>query len=181
MELTGGRGADVIITATAATGTQEQAIAVAARHGRISVAGGLPTTNPTITCDSNAVHYRQLHIHGANGSAPVHNKRAPEYISTGQAPVKDLITRHIPLSGVMDAFGIVERGEAIKVRVEPQPAAGGVRRTWLHRNHWFCCESVTSPRPQQGWSAGFTGEPVIPGADETTRVTRGRSAPRARP
>jgi L-iditol 2-dehydrogenase len=119
MELTGGRGADIVITATAANITQEQAISMAARNGRISFFGGLPKTNPTITCDSNLVHYRQLHIHGANGSAPEHNKRALEYISTGQVPVKDLITRHIPLDDVLSAFDIVAKGEAIKVTVEP--------------------------------------------------------------
>ena len=119
MELTGGRGADVVITATAANVTQEQAIAMAARNGRISFFGGLPKTDPTITCDSNVVHYRQLHIHGANGSAPEHNKRALEYISTGQVPVADLITSHIPLEQVMKAFDIVANGEAIKVTVEP--------------------------------------------------------------
>ncbi|KLI09647.1 alcohol dehydrogenase [Mycolicibacterium conceptionense] len=126
MELTGGRGADVIITATAANVTQEQAIAMAARNGRISFFGGLPKTNPTITCDSNVVHYRQLHIHGANGSAPEHNKRALQYISTGQVPVKDLITRHIPLDDVLDAFSIVQNGEAIKVTVEPAAATAAV-------------------------------------------------------
>ena len=57
---------------------------------------GCPRPTRTSRCDSNLVHYRQLHIHGANGSAPEHNKRALEYISTGQVPVKDLITRHIP-------------------------------------------------------------------------------------
>jgi L-iditol 2-dehydrogenase len=119
MELTGGRGADVIITATAANVTQEQAISMAARNGRISFFGGLPKTDPFIKCDSNLVHYRQLHIHGANGSAPEHNKRALEYISTGQVPVKDLITEHIPLDRVLDAFTIVKNGEAIKVTVEP--------------------------------------------------------------
>ncbi|MGZ4455132.1 MAG: zinc-dependent dehydrogenase [Nocardioides sp.] len=119
MELTGGRGADVIITATAANVTQEQAIAMAARNGRISFFGGLPKTDPTITCDSNVVHYRQLHIHGANGSAPEHNKRALEYISTGQVPVKDLITEHIPLERALEAFDIVKKGAAIKVTVEP--------------------------------------------------------------
>ena len=119
LELTNGRGADVIITATPANITQEQAIAMAARNGRISFFGGLPKTNPTITCDSNLVHYRQLHIHGANGSAPSHNKKALEYISTGQVPVKDLITRHVALDDVLSAFDIVARGEAIKVTVEP--------------------------------------------------------------
>ena len=119
MRLTDGRGADVVITATAANITQEQAIAMAARNGRISFFGGLPKTNPTITCDSNLVHYRQLHIHGANGSAPVHNKRALEYIASGVVPVKDLITVHLPLERALEAFDIVAKGQAIKVTVEP--------------------------------------------------------------
>lgn len=119
LKLTGGRGADVVITATPANITQEQALSMAARNGRISFFGGLPKTNPTITLDSNLVHYRQLHIHGANGSAPEHNRRALDYIASGEVPVADLITRRIRLRDVMDAFGIVERGEAIKVTVEP--------------------------------------------------------------
>lgn len=119
MELTDGRGADVIITATPANVTQEQAISMAARQGRISFFGGLPKNDPFIKADSNVIHYRQLHVHGANGSSPAHNKRALEYISTGQVPVKDLITKHIPLDEVLSAFDIVKSGQAIKVTVEP--------------------------------------------------------------
>lgn len=119
MDLTSGRGADVVITATQANVTQEQAITMAARQGRISFFGGLPKTDPYIRCDSNLVHYRQLHIHGANGSSPEHNRRALELISTGQVPVKDLITRRLPLSEALSALDIVARGEAIKVTVEP--------------------------------------------------------------
>lgn len=118
-ELTDGRGADCIITATAANVAQEQAIEMAARNGRISFFGGLPKTNPTITCDSNLVHYRQLRIFGANGSAPHHNKEALRMIASGEVPVKDLITERVPLDRVLDAFGIVKRGEAIKVTIEP--------------------------------------------------------------
>ena len=118
-ELTDGRGADAIITATAANIAQEQAIAMAARNGKISFFGGLPKTNPTITCDSNLVHYRQLRIFGANGSAPAHNKMALEYIASGKVPVKDLITHHVALGDVLDAFDIVKAGTGIKVTVEP--------------------------------------------------------------
>jgi L-iditol 2-dehydrogenase len=118
-ELTDGRGPDVVITATAANVAQEQAIGMAARRGRISFFGGLPKTNPYIQCDSNLVHYRELMIMGANGSAPSHNKRALEYISSGQVPVKDLITVHLPLERALDAFDIVAKGEAIKVTIEP--------------------------------------------------------------
>ena len=118
-ELTGGRGADVVITATAANVAQEQAISMAARRGRISFFGGLPKTNPYIQCDSNLVHYRELMIMGANGSAPEHNKRALEYIASGKVPVKDLITARLPLDRALEAFDIVAKGEAIKVTVEP--------------------------------------------------------------
>ncbi|MDO9458278.1 zinc-dependent dehydrogenase [Nocardioides sp.] len=119
MELTDGRGADVVITATPANVTQEQAISMAARQGRISFFGGLPKNDPFIKADSNLIHYRQLHVHGANGSSPEHNKRALQYISTGQVPVKDLITAHVALDDVLDAFALVKAGEAIKVTVEP--------------------------------------------------------------
>lgn len=33
--------------------------------------------------------------------------------------MKDLITKHIPLEDVLQAFDIVAKGEAIKVTVEP--------------------------------------------------------------
>jgi L-iditol 2-dehydrogenase len=119
LELTGGRGADVIITAAASGKAQEQAIQMAARRGRISFFGGLPKDNPTITCDSNLVHYRELTIVGANGSSPAHNAQALELVASGAVPVVDLITERLPLDGALDAFGIVSRGEAIKVTIEP--------------------------------------------------------------
>ena len=118
-KLTDGRGADVIITAAASGKAQEQAIEMAARQGRISFFGGLPKDNPTITCDSNLVHYRELMIVGANGSSPAHNAEALNLVATGAVPVADLITHRLPLEEAIDAFGIVARGEAIKVTIEP--------------------------------------------------------------
>lgn len=119
LRLTDGRGADVIITAAASGKAQEQAIQMAARQGRISFFGGLPKDNPTITCDSNLVHYRELTIVGANGSSPAHNAEALNLVATGAVPVSDLITHRLPLESAIDAFGIVARGEAIKVTIEP--------------------------------------------------------------
>jgi L-iditol 2-dehydrogenase len=119
MRLTEGRGADVVITATPANVTQEQAIAMAARQGRISFFGGLPKTDPLISCDSNLVHYRQLHIHGANGSSPDAQQARPgvhlDGTGAGQGP------HHPPCPARRRpvAFDIVAKGEAIKVTVEP--------------------------------------------------------------
>ncbi|MFI5907636.1 zinc-dependent dehydrogenase [Dactylosporangium sp. NPDC051541] len=119
MKLTEGRGADVVITAAAAGAAQEQAVQMTARQGRISFFGGLPKDKPIIALDSNLVHYRELTIVGANGSSPAHNKEALRLIADGAVPVNDLITHRLPLQDALDAFGIVARGEAIKVTIEP--------------------------------------------------------------
>ncbi len=119
LKLTDGRGADVVITAAASGKAQEDALLMAARSGRISLFGGLPKDAPTITFDSNLVHYRELTVLGANGSSPEHNKRALELIASGEVPVHDLITHRLPLAQVLDAIGVVSRGEAIKVTIEP--------------------------------------------------------------
>ncbi|MFI6299114.1 zinc-dependent dehydrogenase [Nonomuraea sp. NPDC050790] len=119
LKLTGGRGADVVITAAASGAAQEQAVHMAARQGRISFFGGLPKDDPIIRLDSNLVHYRELTIVGANGSSPAHNARALDLIASGQVPVADLITHRLGLDDVLEAIALVSRGEAIKVTIEP--------------------------------------------------------------
>jgi L-iditol 2-dehydrogenase len=118
-KLTDGRGADVVITAAASGAAQEQALQMAARQGRISFFGGLPKDDPTITCDSNLVHYRELTIVGANGSSPRHNTEALALIASGAIEAADLITHRLPLAEVLEGIGIVGRGAAIKVTIEP--------------------------------------------------------------
>jgi L-iditol 2-dehydrogenase len=116
---TDGRGADVVITATGAGAAQEQALEMASARGRISLFGGLPRDNSVIRFDSNLVHYRELIVVGAYGSAPRHNRAALELISTGAVEVEDLITHRVPLDRVRDAIDIVTSGEGLKVVVEP--------------------------------------------------------------
>jgi L-iditol 2-dehydrogenase len=119
VKLTDGRGADVVVTAAAAAAAQEQAFAMVARQGRISFFGGLPKDRPTITLDSNLVHYRELTIVGANGSSPTNNADALDLIASGAVPVADLITHRLPIERTLDGFAIVARGEGIKVTIEP--------------------------------------------------------------
>ena len=116
---TGGRGADVVITAAASGAAQEQGLRMLARRGRLSLFGGLAKDAPTITVDANLVHYRELTIVGVNGSSPSHNRQALELIASGSVPVADLITHRLGLESVLDALEIVARGEAIKVTIEP--------------------------------------------------------------
>ena len=119
LAVTGGRGADVVITAAASGRAQEQGLLMLARRGRLSLFGGLPKDAPTITVDSNLVHYRELTIVGVNGSSPAQNKQALALIASGEVPVADLITHRLPLDRALEALEIVARGEAIKVTIEP--------------------------------------------------------------
>lgn len=119
LELTGGRGVDVVITAAASGAAQEQGLRMLARRGRLSLFGGLPKDAPNITVDANLVHYRELTLVGVNGSTPSHNKQALELIASGAVPVADLITHRLPLDQVLDGIEIVARGDAIKVTIEP--------------------------------------------------------------
>ena len=119
MDATGGRGADVVITAAASGQAQERGLRMLARRGRLSLFGGLPKDHPEITLDSNLVHYRELTIVGVNGSSPAQNKQALELIDSGAVPVTDLITHRLPLDDILEAIEIVARGEGIKATIEP--------------------------------------------------------------
>src|SRR5438093_956090 len=83
-KMTNGRGADVVITATGVGQAQEQALEMTTPRGRISLFGGLPKDDSTIRFDSNLVHYRELSVFGAYGSAPRHNREAPALIADGK-------------------------------------------------------------------------------------------------
>jgi L-iditol 2-dehydrogenase len=118
-KLTDGRGADVVITATGVGSAQEQALEMAALRGRISLFGGLPKDDSTIRFDSNVVHYRELSVFGAYGSAPRHNREALRLIADGDVRVDDLITHREALADVHRAIDTVIAGTGLKVVVEP--------------------------------------------------------------
>jgi L-iditol 2-dehydrogenase len=118
-KITDGRGADVVITATGVGQAQEQALEMVAPRGRISLFGGLPKDDSTIRFDSNLVHYRELSVFGAYGSAPRHNREALSLIVDGRVRVDDLITHRMPLTDVDRAIETVISGEGLKVVIEP--------------------------------------------------------------
>jgi L-iditol 2-dehydrogenase len=118
-KMTDGRGADVVITATGVGQAQEQALEMTSPRGRISLFGGLPRDDSTIRFDSNLVHYRELSVFGAYGSAPRHNREALSLIADGLVRVDDLITHRMPLAEVGRAIDTVMSGEGLKVVIEP--------------------------------------------------------------
>jgi L-iditol 2-dehydrogenase len=119
LEETGGSGASVVIVAAPSGEAQEQALTMAAKHGRISFFGGLPKTSPFVSVNANLIHYRELFVMGAYGSMPRHNRLALELLAGGRIQSNSLIGLVVPLDRIADGFDAVAQGNVLKALVRP--------------------------------------------------------------
>jgi len=114
MDLTGGKGADVIIVATPAPVAAVQAVEMAKKGGRIAQFGGMPRDNSKPQIDMNIVHYNGLHIIGTTTFAPKHNLTAMELIVTGKIDVDNLVTHTFPLTDFNEGAKLALEGKVLK-------------------------------------------------------------------
>jgi len=119
LDETAGDGASVVIVAAPSGEAQEQALTLAAKHGRISFFGGLPKTSPFVSLNANLIHYRELFVTGAYGSAPRHNRSALELLAGGRIHAGRLIGLVVPLENIAEAFDAVAQGKVLKALVRP--------------------------------------------------------------
>ena len=118
-DVTSGLGPDVIIVAAPAHRAQEQALELAAIGGRINFFGGLPKDRPTITFDSNLVHYKELTVTGTTGSSTANCWRAAEIVGAGRADLTPLVSARYPLEQTAEAFEAAEDRDLLKIVIEP--------------------------------------------------------------
>ncbi len=121
-ELTEGNGADVVVTACPVGQAQVDAIALSAKRGRICLFGGL-AKETTGFLDSNAIHYKELSVHGVHASTAKQNKDVMEWIAAGKLEVRKYITKVYPLSDIEQAFHDLQSQSVFKAVVKP--SAGG--------------------------------------------------------
>jgi L-iditol 2-dehydrogenase len=114
-----GMGADAIIIAAPAHQAQEEALELAAVGGHINYFGGLPKDRPTITFNSNLVHYKELIVTGTTGSSTEDCRRAAALISSGQIDLSGIVSARYPLSNAQEAFVFADKRQALKVVLEP--------------------------------------------------------------
>lgn len=117
-DLTGGRGADVIVTAVSSSAVQEQSLALAAVGGRVNYFGGLPNGRSVIRIDSNLIHYRELVVTGTTANTTEDCSEALELIVSGALDAQALVSARYPLEQAAAAFVEAAGGEALKVVVE---------------------------------------------------------------
>jgi L-iditol 2-dehydrogenase len=121
MELTNNRGADIVICAASSKEIQKQALQIAAIDADISYFAGIPKDDPYVEIDTNLIHYKELHVHGANSSNKKQYKEAVKLIASGKVNTKKFITHKFPLDKLVDAIKTLENRDsgAIKVIISP--------------------------------------------------------------
>jgi len=118
-EETGGRGADVTITAAPSHQAQQSALALAAIGGRINFFGGLPKDQPMIQFDSNLVHYKELLVTGTTACSSADCWQAARIVNSGRIVLDDLISLRLQLEQISAAFAAAQNPRNLKVVVEP--------------------------------------------------------------
>ncbi len=113
--LTGGAGADVVITANPVADTQVQAISAARKGGRIAFFGGLPHDKSIVPLDTNLIHYKGLTVIGTTGFAPRHHIQSLDLMQMGRIPGEKLVTHILPLDSFAEGVQLAREGKAMKV------------------------------------------------------------------
>ena len=117
--LTDGFGADVVIVAVSAAAAQNDALEIAAKAGRVNFFAGLPKSNPIASLDVNHIHYKELVISGSYSEKKSDFQAAFALLHSGRFPADKIITHHLPLERITEAFPLMESGAALKVCILP--------------------------------------------------------------
>lgn len=115
--VTGG-GAEVTIDATGRPEVWEQAIDAVGRGGTVVWFGGC-APGTSVRVDTRRAHYEELTLVGAFHHTPDLIRRAVDLLAAGAIDPGPLLTHQMGLAQVKEALAMMERGETMKVLVDP--------------------------------------------------------------
>ena len=118
MELTGGLGADVVVTCFREAALEYPLLELAAPGGRVLMFSGISADKGVVPTDLNAVHYRELALIGAYGCTSIQCQRALGLMAEG-LEVNWLISQRVDLNGLEESLSTLSSREAMKICVEP--------------------------------------------------------------
>lgn len=116
--LTGGIGADHVISANPSPQAQQQAIEMVKFGGTVTFFGGVPKGTLT-PLDTNLIHYKNMYIYGHFGGSVMDMIHAFHLAVDPGFVGSKLVTHRMPLSEINEALAIARRGDAIKIVLIP--------------------------------------------------------------
>jgi L-iditol 2-dehydrogenase len=118
LELTEGRGADVVIESAGLPQVWEMAVRLVRKGGTVVFFGGCPSGSK-IDLDTHRVHYDELTIKGSFHHTPRTVKKALDLLAFGVVKAKPLITHELPLERLEEGLLMMKEGRAVKVAILP--------------------------------------------------------------
>jgi L-iditol 2-dehydrogenase len=118
LDLTEGRGADLVIECTAQPRVWEEALLLARPGGQVVLFGGCPP-GTTVSLDTYRLHYDQVRVFSPFHFTPKAVRQAHEMLASGSIPTQHLISGSYPLSQLPQAFDLLQQGQGIKYAVIP--------------------------------------------------------------
>jgi L-iditol 2-dehydrogenase len=118
MDLTDGRGADIVVEAVGRRETWETVPRLARKGGSVLLFGGCPS-GTAVSFDAERIHYGELHVQGAFHHTPSAVERAFRLIVSGRVRIKPLISHEMPLEKARDALELMGSGKALKIALRP--------------------------------------------------------------
>ncbi len=102
-EITGGRGADVVIEAVGLPEVWQLAIRMLRRGGVVNFFGGCPS-GTEIRLDTNLLHYSELTCKASFHHTPALIRKALEIVTRGYISARDLVNRVEPLANLLEVM-----------------------------------------------------------------------------
>jgi L-iditol 2-dehydrogenase len=118
---TQGRGLDAVILSASEKSLAVRSLPWLARNGHMSLFAGLPKSDCVAALDLNLIHYRELHLHGANSSVRRDYEEALDFLKSKKIDGKALITHRFPLKRFAEAVALQadSKAGALKVIIQP--------------------------------------------------------------
>jgi L-iditol 2-dehydrogenase len=119
LDLTGGRGMDLVIECAGNQAAWESAVDWVRPGGKVLWFGGLPAEK-NVQIDAKKVHYGEISLLNSHGGTAEDAREAFDLITSGKVDTKSLVTEHLPLLQIDTAFDKMIAGEAIKISLHPE-------------------------------------------------------------
>ncbi|MCS7078847.1 MAG: alcohol dehydrogenase catalytic domain-containing protein [Chloracidobacterium sp.] len=117
-DLTGGRGADLVIECTGQPHIWELAVQLARRGGTVIFFGGCKR-GTTVTFDTERIHYDEITLRSPFHMTPRAVQQARQMLLERRVDWGRLITADYPLDRLGDALEQLQRGDCIKFAILP--------------------------------------------------------------
>lgn len=118
-ELTGGRGADIVIEAVGKPETWDMSVAMLRRGGTVNFFGG-PPAGTNVNLDTNLIHYSEITCKASFHHTPTAMQEALDIIASGGIRASDFVEAEDSLENLTRVmFRLAEGGTAFKTAIIP--------------------------------------------------------------